>query len=116
MFSEKLCQNWLGRVGIETDYKKTVSRGKIGRLKEDLASVRRPVRGVTEIRDAPLTSHGAKRGDYEQPALAFFRAIYDRISVGRPIGLPILSGSVGYLERVTAAYLLHPNIELPTAI
>jgi len=54
--------------------------------------------------------------DNIDPTVSFLGTICDISAIRRPIRLPMVTGALGDLYRISAAYLLHPNIEFSTPI
>src|SRR5579884_284822 len=69
---------------------------------------------VAEGRDFSLGP--AERWRYKEPSSFAFRPKDDLISVGGPVGLPVVAGSCGDPDGSRGAHPLYPDVELATPV
>ena len=84
--------------------------------KQDLRAVWRPLRIVAKRRDFALESRTPEGRDHVNSTVPFLRAVGDVFAVGRPVRLPVLARPFRDLNRIAAADLLDPDVELSAAV
>src|ERR1700730_16601293 len=104
------------RLSIEAHHVELVFTSHLPCLEQDPRAIRRPTRIKPGGHNLSRQSRSTQRRYDEQAPLAILRSIRNIFPIGRPVWLPIVTWTLGYLHGIAAADLLHPNVEFAPAV
>src|SRR5690242_20554364 len=103
VLGDEFRQYFMGFASVETDDAEAVYSRNLICLKQDLRAVRRPTRVIPIGCNLPLRSCSAQRRYDEQSTLTVLRSIRYIFAIRRPVRLPIMIWTLGYLNGIAAA-------------
>src|SRR5262245_24016863 len=111
---KKVGLNSLRRLAIQGHDINFLSNPIRGTEKQNPGVVRRPARIIAERNHFAFDS--SEGGDEKQAAAVALGAENNTLSIRRPIRLPIVLWRFCHLNRIAAAHLLHPDVEIAVPI